>query len=502
MSKQQVIDKYGFFGNYNFIKEGRQQQVDEDRVKDLISFAVAENFSFILIDYNKKVLYECCCDEDLNVQLGISTSRKMRAVHHLFIDKDDCGFDLNVLQKFNSIILDYAFTDKDDNDGFYYFRFALEGRITDVQIDAIPFSFTSGKQLAKMLYVIRPCFRQKDSRLSLVTKTDRYIYDDKEGRFISAYCIHISDDEVEMLRLSGEGYTEAEIIEKISFTPSAFKKAKILLFEKLKVNSVSKALREVYRLGLLDRPSIECLSLPPTPDLSFKDERVCNLIRFAFLLGEAENMAILLTDSQSNVIYASKTFLHLINYDGAGDLNDIGSFFREHIYERDLSTLDAVTSYAAQIAKSSFRVDNNKQYVVAYNFRIVKELNSLLWLNALSRPVLFNQDDNPDVYLNMFKPVSTVGINRFSIRILANGNTYIYSDRKRAFTLEDKYQLKEVEIDIIQLTADGCTEQKVISRLNITIGLLKHYKKSIFHKMNVHSMNEVVYIALECGLIH
>lgn len=502
MNKEQVLDKYGFFGKYNFIKEGRQQQVDEDRVKDLMSFAVADNFSFILVDYNKKILYECCCDEDLNAQLGVSTSRKMRAVHQLFIDKDDFGFDVHVLQKFNSMILEYAITDKDENEGFYYFMFTLEGRIIDLQIDVIPFSFTSGKQLTKMLYIIRPSLGEKDSRLSLVTKAGRYIYDDKESGFISASYINISENEIEMLRLSGEGYTESEIIAKINFTPSAFKKAKILLFEKLRVNSVSKALREVYRLGLLDRPSKESMSLPPIPALLFNDERVCNLIRFAFLLGEAENMAILLTDSHSNVIYASKTFLHLINYDGTDDLNDIGLFFREYIYERDLSTLDAVAGYAAQIAKSSFRVDNNKQYVVAYNFRIVKDLNSLLWLSALSRPVLFDQNDNPHVYLNLFKPVSAVGINRFSIRILANGNTYIYSDRKRAFTLEDKYQLKEVEIDIIQLTADGCTEQKIISRLNITIGLLKHYKKSIFHKMNVHSMNEVVYIALECGLIH
>lgn len=499
MSKEHIIDKYGFFGRHDFIKEGRKQQVDEDRVKDLISFAVADNISFILLDYNKKLIYECCCDDILNAKLGIQTSRKMRIVNQIFIDNE--SFDLDVLQKFNSIILEYAFRDKDENDGFYYFMFTIEGKICNLQIDVIPFSFTSGKQLTKMLYVIRPSLGEKDLRLKLITKSDRFIYDESESKLISECNIAVSESEIEMLRLSGEGYTESEIVAKMNITPSSFKKAKILLFEKLRVNSVSKALREVYRFGLLDRPYKENMSLSPIPELSFNDERVCNLIRFAFLLGEAENMAIILTDSHSNVIYASKTFLHLIDYEGTDDLNDIGVFFREHIYERDLSTLDAVAGYAAQIAKSSFRVDNNKQYVVAYNLRIVKELSSLLWLSALSRPVLFDQEDNPEVYLNIFSPVSAVGMNRFSIRILANGNTYIYSDRKRAFTLEDKYQLKEVEINIIQLTADGCTEQKIISRLCITIGLLKHYKKSIFHKMNVHSMNEVVYIALECGLI-
>lgn len=501
MSKQNDIDKYGFFGKYDFIKEGRLQQKDQDRIKDLISFAVADNFSFILVDYNKEILYECCCDEILNSKLGIQTSRKMRAVRQVFIDNDAFGFDLSVLKTFNSIILEYVFAHKDDNDGFFYFMFTLEGVVSDLQIDVIPFNFTSGGQLTKMLYIIRPGVKDKETRLNLVTKVDRYIYDEKDSRFIALCDIGVSENEIELLRLSGEGYTEAEIITKMNFTPSSFKKAKILLFDKLKVNSVSKALREVYRLGLLDQLSKERMPLCPMPEFAFKDEKVCDLVRFAYLFGEAEDIAILLTDSHSNVIYASKAFLQLINYEGLGDLNDISTFFREHIYERDLSTLDAVTEYAAQIAKSSFRVDNNKQYVVAYNFRIVRKEEPLLWFSALSRPLLFNDDEDPEVYLNLFKPVATVGMNRFSIRILANGNTYIYSDRKRAFTLEDKYQLKEIEVSIIQLTADGCTEQKIVSRLSITIGLLKHYKKSIFHKMNVHSMNEVVYIALECGLI-
>lgn len=501
MSKQQFSDEYGFFGKYDFIKEGGQKQIDDDRVKDLMSFAVADNFSFILVDYQKKVLYECCCDEVLNEKLHLKTSLKMHTVHHVFFDNVEYGFDLSMLQSINSVILDYAHNGKDKSDGFYFFMFSLGGRVCDLQIDVIPFSFTSGKQLSKMLYIIHPKLKNKDGRLRLVTKEDRYIYDNRDKKFVSIRDFCVSDEEVEILRLSGDGYTESEIIDKMSFTPSSFKKTKIMLFDKLRVNSVSKALREAYRLGLLDRIGKEDVPFFQEPRLSFQDNRIGNLVRFAFLFGEAENVAILLTDPHSNLLYASKAFLELINYEGNGDLNDIGSFFRERIYERDLSTLDTVSVYASQIAKSSFRVDNNKQYVVAYNFRIVNKVDSLLWLSALSRSLLFDEESNPEVYLNLFKPIVQAGLNRFSIRILANGNTYIYSDRKRAFSLEDKYQLKDIEVKIIQLTADGCTEQRIISRLNITIGLLKHYKKSIFHKMNVHSMNEVVYIALECGLI-
>ncbi|MGL5561168.1 MAG: LuxR C-terminal-related transcriptional regulator, partial [Tannerellaceae bacterium] len=61
----------------------------------------------------------------------------------------------------------------------------------------------------------------------------------------------LTSDEVEILRMSGNGTKEQEIAEMLHTNLSSLKRCKSIIFEKLKVKSISEAIYVAYKQDLL-----------------------------------------------------------------------------------------------------------------------------------------------------------------------------------------------------------------------------------------------------------
>lgn len=149
-----------------------------------------------------------------------------------------------------------------------------------------------------------------------------------------------------------------------------------------------------------------------------------------------------------------------------------------------------------------YQKENHQPYVAAhYYFKLRKKDGSYKSVCTLIHPIRFSEAGYPLLSYVLFLPACNSGFERFSIAIRNNDKKLYYSLLANKYVQKKNLELKEVEIEILKLTAKGHGENKIAKLLDIKLDLVRYYKKSIYKKFYVSSMAEAVYIALQNNII-
>jgi len=61
--------------------------------------------------------------------------------------------------------------------------------------------------------------------------------------------------------------------------------------------------------------------------------------------------------------------------------------------------------------------------------------------------------------------------------------------------------LSERELEVLQLLAEGLTNQEIAARLFLTLNTVKVHTRNIYSKLNVHSRTQAIARSQELGLL-
>jgi two-component system response regulator NreC len=98
-----------------------------------------------------------------------------------------------------------------------------------------------------------------------------------------------------------------------------------------------------------------------------------------------------------------------------------------------------------------------------------------------------------------------------AIRTVAKGESYLYPNA--AATLIDEYlsqnreektgyeRLSDREREILQLVAEGCTNQEIADKLYISVKTVLRHRTSVMEKLGFHNRTELIKYAISQGLI-
>lgn len=121
-------------------------------------------------------------------------------------------------------------------------------------IKILPFLYDSKNILLATLAIIEPIRYAGSAVLkkhyTKENKTD--IYNLLSKRFVSEESTQLSEIECTILHLSGMGIKEKDIAKQLNLTLPGLKRIKTVIFEKLKVNSISEAIFVAYKRRYID----------------------------------------------------------------------------------------------------------------------------------------------------------------------------------------------------------------------------------------------------------
>ncbi|MDR2816049.1 MAG: LuxR C-terminal-related transcriptional regulator, partial [Proteiniphilum sp.] len=135
------------------------------------------------------------------------------------------------------------------------------------------------------------------------------------------------------------------------------------------------------------------------------------------------------------------------------------------------------------------------------NFRIKTVEGDYRQMDNYGVPVLTDENGYPKIGVNILRPSGRKGVDRFTVHYPESNLKLYYSGKLNSYVSEQKIKLKEIEIQILKLSAEGVNERMISRKLNTKRSLINYYKRSIFHKLFVNTMSEAIYTALTSGLI-
>ncbi|HRZ97160.1 MAG TPA: PAS domain-containing protein [Paludibacter sp.] len=217
------------------------------------------------------------------------------------------------------------------------------------------------------------------------------------------------------------------------------------------------------------------------------------LVRFTKLFSYILDKPYILLDFQTDsIIYTTEAFNKLI---GVGPEEKIS--FEMFLHPEDKKIIHQIHQSTKDQLIEIFRMNHYATVYVVYEIRMKTADGTYKYVRCNYRPVHFDQNGIPMYDIFYFSEMVDRGLERFVIySIEETENKLYYSSIKNKFVTYDKIEIKPVEIEIMKLAAMGNKESQICKKVNISINLLRYYKKNIYFKFHVSTMAEAVSTAL------
>lgn len=230
-------------------------------------------------------------------------------------------------------------------------------------------------------------------------------------------------------------------------------------------------------------------------------DAVQEVMRIISIFSEAVGMMFTVHDYSTGALtFVSRGFTELTGIRQEDVERDGLQVYRNMIHPKDLDLLGAAYKKSYELFLRKKKKDS-ADFVFTSNFRVKTVEGDYKQVDNCSLPVLTDENGYPRIGANILKFSGRKGVNRFIVYYPENNLQLYYSGKLKSFVSERKISLKDIEIQILRLSADGVNERMIARRLSIKQSLVNHYKRNIFHKLFVNTMSEAVYTALISRLI-
>lgn len=232
-------------------------------------------------------------------------------------------------------------------------------------------------------------------------------------------------------------------------------------------------------------------------------EIINDIIRVFTILTEASDTpSYLFQNDEGNFLHISSAFSELMNISYVDFKSSRVTDFSGVVHEKDLDLLIELRKKSEELL-ADYRLSGEDlcRTVFSTNFRIKTSGGDYRYVDHHSYPIYLKNYITPLISVNMLRFSNKRGIDRLTFYSAGRNIRLIYSQKQKKFVPENKMRLKDIEIEILRLSSEGFVEKQICDKLDVKPSKINYYKREIFNKLNVASVQEAVYVALLSGLI-
>lgn len=223
--------------------------------------------------------------------------------------------------------------------------------------------------------------------------------------------------------------------------------------------------------------------------------------RSSDLFSFSARKSIHITSTIDSVLYyISDSFMHLTGYSKSEIKSSGNNFINSIIHPSDKIELENMRTLAIQEIFMHTRTSRYSNHSICFNYRIKHKTEGWITLECHAYPYCFLVD-RPRFFLCIVNATHAFYKQKFQIIFPKDNISFAFNKRNNRFISQEKLRLRTKEQTILQLIAKGLREHEIAKKLDTDINNIKYYKKSIMHKLSVHSMPEAIYYALKHKLI-
>ncbi|MCE8957504.1 LuxR C-terminal-related transcriptional regulator [Phocaeicola vulgatus] len=204
---------------------------------------------------------------------------------------------------------------------------------------------------------------------------------------------------------------------------------------------------------------------------------------------------------KQNFLYVSENPLFLCGMD-ANEVRQLGyRFYLNQVPPEDLRLLLEANAAGFQFI-NNISAKEKKNYSILYDFHIVNRISKKQQLiNHQITPLRLAE--NGQVWLGLCTAAMSSG-NRFGELIMLKYKSkqfWKYNRLNRKWTEMDRPELKEMEKEVLKLSAMGYTMNEIADKINRSFDTVKSYRRTLLEKLEVANISEAISFAINYRLI-
>jgi DNA-binding CsgD family transcriptional regulator len=210
----------------------------------------------------------------------------------------------------------------------------------------------------------------------------------------------------------------------------------------------------------------------------------------------------LLSLSTLKALYIPDNLSQLLGVSNEDLSKDHAEIFTRILHPKELSIIKQAHIKTLEFYAKLYKSNSRIPYVDAkYYLKIKTKDGEFKNFSVLIHPIFHSGAKFPLACFALLTPNTKLGFERFSISFHNKDKKLYYSSISDKYVQKENLELKEVENEILRLTAKGFGETKIAKELDIKLDLVRYYKKNIYKKFHVSNMSEAVFTALNNNLI-
>ena len=199
--------------------------------------------------------------------------------------------------------------------------------------------------------------------------------------------------------------------------------------------------------------------------------------------------------------YVSSNPLFLCGYSPEEVLEMGYEFYFRNVPEDDLLLLTIINKTGFDFYDKLPNNEERKLYSISYDFHLKGKYNKPILINHKLTPLFLNESGA------VWKSLCVVSISHNqkagNVTINKEGSAVLWEldVAKEIWIRKEKSKLKEKELEILRLYAQGLTINQIAEKMFVSPDTIKYYRRKIFETFNVKNFGEALSFAVDNKII-
>ncbi len=199
-------------------------------------------------------------------------------------------------------------------------------------------------------------------------------------------------------------------------------------------------------------------------------------------------------------VYVSSNPLFLCGYKSK-EVIDMGySFYKRVMVEEDLKMLYEIDKIGYELF-SQLTVEDRGKSMISYDYRLKQPGGRITMVNQKTTPMFLTEEGGVRFALCTVELSTNDNPGNVMIKVDDVLQNYVYSFQNKKWGIASKIKITNREKEVLQLAAQGYSNEKIAEILFVNISTVKFHKSNIFTKFNVRNTTSAIIFAFNNGLL-
>lgn len=199
-------------------------------------------------------------------------------------------------------------------------------------------------------------------------------------------------------------------------------------------------------------------------------------------------------------VYVSENPLFLCGHTAKEVKEDGYLFYLKNVPREDLELLLEINVAGFEFYKH-IPVNDRLEYFISYDFHLIQQNKNYLLINHKLTPLLLDKDANIWLALCVVSLASNDKAGNITIGKRGKNSFHQYNREKKTWEEQRGVILNDREKDILILSGQGLTMEKIAENLFLSIDTIKFHKKHLFKKLKARNISEAILSATNYHII-